>query len=34
MTLKVIDSHFHIWDPDVQNLPWHDGSSAENYRTV
>jgi L-fuconolactonase len=22
MTLKVIDSHFHIWDPAVQNLPW------------
>ncbi|PWG59017.1 amidohydrolase family protein [Bifidobacterium catulorum] len=22
MTLKVIDSHFHIWDPQAQDLPW------------
>lgn len=20
--LQVIDTHFHIWDPEVQNLPW------------
>jgi len=35
MTLKVIDSHFHIWDPDVQNLPWLAGlTSLQRKYTV
>lgn len=34
MGLKVIDSHFHIWDPNTQNLPWletTDGSITKTY---
>lgn len=25
MTLHIIDSHVHVWDPAVQRLPWLDG---------
>ena len=25
MTLRIIDSHVHVWDPAVQRLPWLDG---------
>lgn len=27
MTLKIVDSHFHMWDPAVQKLPWLDSSN-------
>ena len=33
--LKLIDTHFHLWDLDVQNLPWlagTDGSITRTYR--
>lgn len=30
--LKVIDSHFHIWDPEVENLPWLKGMNAINHK--
>ena len=26
--LKVIDSHFHVWNLDTQNLPWLDGTDG------
>ncbi|PST48526.1 amidohydrolase [Bifidobacterium callitrichos] len=32
MTLAVIDSHFHIWDPDTQDLPWLAGLPALQHR--
>ena len=25
MTLRIIDSHVHVWDPAVQRLQWLDG---------
>ena len=43
---RIIDAHFHIWDPAVQSLPWLDGDDgslrrrwdfiqlAEDYRHV
>ncbi|WEV65010.1 amidohydrolase family protein [Bifidobacterium sp. ESL0764] len=31
--LKVIDSHFHMWDPAVQNLPWLDGMKINRKYT-
>lgn len=33
-TLKLIDTHFHLWDLDVQNLPWletTDGTITQTY---
>ncbi|MFR8927429.1 MAG: amidohydrolase, partial [Peptoniphilus senegalensis] len=24
--IKVIDTHFHVWDLDKQNLPWLEGA--------
>lgn len=27
MVLKIVDSHFHMWDPQVQDLPWLDASN-------
>lgn len=32
MTLNVIDSHFHIWDPDAQDLPWLAGLPSLQHR--
>lgn len=32
MTLKVIDSHLHIWDPAVQDLPWLASLPALQHR--
>ncbi|PJM74873.1 amidohydrolase family protein [Bifidobacterium simiarum] len=35
MTLNVVDSHFHIWDPAVQNLPWLAGlPKLQNKYTI
>lgn len=30
--LKVIDSHFHMWDPSVENLPWLSGMEKINRK--
>lgn len=30
MTLSVIDAHFHLWDPQRQNLPWLSGIEPLN----
>ena len=32
MTLNVIDSHFHIWDPDAQDLPWLAGLPSLQHK--
>lgn len=32
MTLKIIDSHFHIWDPAKQELPWLAGLDKLNHK--
>lgn len=32
MSLQVIDSHFHIWDPAVQDLPWLAGLPTLQHR--
>lgn len=26
--LKVVDSHFHVWNLDTQSLPWLDGTDG------
>ena len=26
--LKVIDAHFHVWDLDMQDLPWLEGTDG------
>ena len=28
MALKVIDSHFHVWNLDTQDLPWLEGTDG------
>lgn len=36
MALKVIDSHFHVWNLDTQSLPWlegTDGTITHTYTT-
>lgn len=32
MTLQVIDTHFHMWDPQTQNLPWLEGLPQLQHR--
>lgn len=32
MTVSVIDSHVHVWDPAVQNLPWLEGLPQLRHR--
>lgn len=31
-SLRILDSHFHIWDPAVQNLPWLAGLDKLNHK--
>lgn len=33
MALRVIDSHFHVWDLQRQSLPWLDGTDGSITRT-
>lgn len=33
MTLRVVDSHFHMWDPAVQDLPWLAGTNGSISRS-